>query len=113
MTIAAGNLGTASISGTVKDSTNVGVSGATVWLEGTQFSATTGNDGTFSFSNVGPTGGAQLRIAKEGFVDQSLSIFVPSSGLVTLSTLTLFSGTMGSGGDFNLPKVIKIGRAHV
>ena len=47
-----GNGGSASISGTIKDSSNVAVANATVWIDGTQYAATTGNDGTFSFANV-------------------------------------------------------------
>lgn len=101
-----GNLGTAAINGLVQDSTGAGVSGATVWIEGTQFAAVTGNDGAFSFSNVGPAGGATIKIAKNGFLDQSVSTFIPSSGLVSLPTTTLYSGTMGAGGDYNLPKVM-------
>lgn len=104
--LVSGNLGAAAVNGLVQDSTGAGVSGATVWIEGTQFAATTGNDGAFSFSNVGPAGGATIKIAKNGYLDQSVSTFIPSSGLVSLSATTLYSGTMGAGGDYNLPKVM-------
>lgn len=100
-----GNQGSATFTGTINNSSGTAVSGATVWLEGTQYAATTGNDGTFSLPNVGPAGGRQLKVAKDGFADQSLSVFVPASGLVNLPTITLFSGTMGSGGDYNQPRV--------
>ena len=103
--LSSGNLGSASIMGTVNDSSSAAVSGATVWIDGTQFAATTGSDGTFSFANVGPMGGAQLKIAKDGYGDQSLSFFIPSSGLVSLPALSLYSGSMGMGGDFTQPKV--------
>ena len=105
VTLSSGNLGSTSIMGTVNDSSSATVSGATVWIDGTQYAATTGNDGTFSFANVGPMGGATLKIAKEGYGDQSLAFFIPSSGLVTLPIITLYSGTMGAGGDYNQPKV--------
>ncbi|MFA5128327.1 MAG: Ig-like domain-containing protein, partial [Patescibacteria group bacterium] len=105
MSLVSGNLGSASISGTVNNSSGSALSGATVWIDGTQYAATTGNDGTFSFSNVGPSGGSQLKIAKEGYADQSLSFFIPSSGLVSLPTIILYSGMMGQGGDYNMPKI--------
>ncbi len=106
VTLSSGNLGSASLIGSVKDSSSVGIGGATVWLEGTQFAATTANDGSFSFANVGPSGGKQLRVAKDGYGDQVSSIFVPPSGFVNLPVTTLFGGTVGSGGDFSQPKVI-------
>ncbi|MBI5465676.1 MAG: Ig-like domain-containing protein, partial [Candidatus Kerfeldbacteria bacterium] len=100
-----GNLGSASINGTVNNSSGTGVSGATVWIDGTQFSATTGQDGTFSFSNVGPSGGVQIKAAKESYMDQSISTYLPTSGLVSLGAITLYSGTMGQGGDYTMPRV--------
>lgn len=99
------NLGSASINGTVNDSSGAAISGATVWIDGTQFAATTGNDGTFSFANVGPSGGIQVKIAKEGYADQSISTFLPATGLVSLPTITLYSGMMGQGGDFTGPSI--------
>ncbi|MFA4859084.1 MAG: Ig-like domain-containing protein, partial [Candidatus Margulisiibacteriota bacterium] len=104
--VSQGNLGTATISGTVNDSSNAGVGGATVWIDGKQFAATTGNDGTFSFTNVGPSGGMQVKVAKDGYVDQSISTFLPPTGLVSLGTMTLYSGNMGQGGDYNMPRVV-------
>ncbi len=104
--LSSSNLGSAGISGTVHDSSGAAISGATVWIDGSQFAATTGNDGTFSLSNVGPSGGVQIKIAKDGYVDQSISTFLPSSGILNLSTITLYSGTMGQGGDFNGPAVM-------
>jgi len=102
----AGNLGTAAISGTVQTSAGAAISGATVWIEGTQFAATTGNDGSFSFSNVGPSGGVQIKVAKDGYSDQGISTFLPPSGFVNLGAITLYSGMMGQGGDFSLPQVM-------
>lgn len=104
--LSSSNLGSAGISGTVQSSAGAAISGATVWVDGSQFAATTGNDGTFSFSNVGPSGGVQIKIAKEGYVDQSISTFLPASGILSLGTIVLYSGTMGQGGDFNSPKVM-------
>lgn len=108
ITLQSGNLGSASISGTVVSTQGAAVSGATVWIEGTQFAATTGNDGSFSFSNVGPSGGKQIIIAKEGYADLNTNIYIPSSGLVALTGLTMnqVTGGMGQGGDFSTPKVM-------
>ncbi len=100
------NLGTASIAGKIVDTNSNGIGGATVWIDGSQYAVTTGNDGGFSFTNVGPSGGKQIRVAKDGYADQQSSIFIPPSGLVTLPNITLYSGNMGQGGDFNSPKVI-------
>ncbi|MBI5022880.1 MAG: Ig-like domain-containing protein [Candidatus Magasanikbacteria bacterium] len=105
VTLSSGNLGSASITGTINDSSSVAISGATVWIEGTQFAATTGSDGSFSFANVGPSGGATLKIAKDGYGDLSMAFYIPASGVVSLPALTLVSGAMGAGGDYNQPKV--------
>lgn len=104
--VVSGNLGSASISGTVNNNSAAAVSGATVWIEGTQFAATTGSDGTFSFANAGPSGGVQIKVAKDGYMDQSISTFLPSTGFVNLGTITLYSGMMGQGGDYSQPMIM-------
>lgn len=63
------------ITGTVTDTDGLGISGATVSVEGTELSATTDGDGGYSLAGV-PTGNQTVTASKERYQTQSKSLNV-------------------------------------
>ncbi len=98
-------LGDATVSGTVQAS-STGLADATVFLEGTPFTATTGADGTFSMTNV-MQGSFNLVVTKSSYIDSwKPGFMVGSSGTTAAGTISLSSGNVGSGGDYSKPTVM-------
>lgn len=100
--------GSRQISGTVYQSDcSTALSGASIFLDGTGFSATSAADGTFTLNGV-PDGTYNLRGAAGGYLDGTIwgvsvnSNYPNSSGW----QFCLESGTGGQGGDTDTPHII-------
>ncbi|MFH1410040.1 MAG: carboxypeptidase regulatory-like domain-containing protein [Patescibacteria group bacterium] len=99
---------TYSISGTITDESQNGISGAAVMLEGTSYSTVTAGDGTYTLANV-HEGIYNMIIMKNGYYDE----WIPDINLNSNKTgkdRTLYAGVGGGmTGDSEKPFVIFTG----
>ncbi len=72
---------TRTVSGTVKDGTDNALEGATVTIEGTGLSTTTGSDGSYSISDV-EEGTYNITASKSGYSSQTETVTVDSDTIV-------------------------------
>ena len=77
----------ASITGTVGNSlTKKPISGAKIYVEGTQRYAVTGDDGTYTLTDVQPNQTVNIRAEADGYISQSTSTLVgPTKGTASFS----------------------------
>ncbi len=86
------NVMTGSISGTVVDSSDDPIPGATLVLQGpagARFKAVSKDDGTFAFDGAPAAGACQLTVTAEGFADWNSSITVEPGHNKTLPEIKL------------------------
>ena len=85
----------ASVSGTVTDGTGNALSNVTVTIEGTDISTSTGDDGSYTISELKPDDQVTVTFSKEDYLDTSGQITLQSGDNPLSNTIYLLSSASG------------------